>query len=169
MAMSEKDQNLKSGPLQITTEDFYFNNIRPYALEVMVKCRTDKELTRTIEKVLNASDSFCQSGAYTLVSDSFDVLNTAITDPNYFNGAMRTAPEEEKELVRGLAEKISDLKMIIQFDGEKSKPEPKIKDRLNFDPDKTPWGENKDYPMHNMKTLNEPHPKQRIPNKTAYS
>ena len=84
----------RENPLEITASDYYFNTMRPYLEQMLAKCRTDPELTRTIEKTMNAADSFCAAKDYAAVSDSFEVLNTAISDKGYFNGAMKRGTEE---------------------------------------------------------------------------
>ena len=156
----------KTGYLDIGANDYYFGKLRPFMKDMLLKCKTDGELLRTIDKVINASDSFCAKKDYVSVAESFDVLQTAITDKNYFNGVMKKAPEAEKEMVRELITKISDLRMIIKCEEPYIPEEKKLKDRLNYEPpkDNSPVGENKDYDTHNMKVLNEPNPKQRIPN-----
>ena len=166
MTSEQQNQNRNNSPLQISASDYYFETMRPYLNKMRMECSTDQELLRTIDKVINASDSFCQDGKYNMVADSFDVLEAAINDKNYFNGVMSKAPETEKELVRGLSAKITDLRMIIQYEPKTENEKPKIKERLSYSPpsDVSPNGENNDYSIHNMKILNEPHPKTRLPN-----
>lgn len=164
-AYNELERDSK-GLLDISASDFYFDKVRPHMQEMLLKCKTDKELIRTIEKVVNAADSFCIQGNYPMVADSFDVLEVAIKDKSYFVGVMSKAPEAEKEMVRELIAKISDLRMIIKCEPPYVPKERQIKDRLNYEPAKgnSPVGENKDYDIHNMQKLNEPNPKPRIPN-----
>ena len=159
-------QKETKGYLDISASDFYFDKVRPFMQDMLLKCKTDGELIRTLEKVINAADSFCIQKDYISVADSFDTLQIAITDKNYFNGAMKKAPEAEKEMVRELINKISDLRMIIKCEPPYEPQNKQVKDRLNYEPakGKSPIGENKDYDIHNMKILNEPNPKQRIPN-----
>lgn len=170
MAIAEQTysefQKENKGYLDISASDFYFDKVRPLMQDMLLKCKTDGELVRTLEKVINASDSFCMKKDYTSVADSFDILEVAITDKNYFNGVMKKAPEAEKEMVRELISKISDLRMIIKCEPAYVPEDEKIRDRLNYEPPKlySPIGENMDYCVHNMKTLNEPNPKPRIPN-----
>jgi hypothetical protein len=85
----------------------------------------------------------------------------AITDRNYFNGVMKKAPEAEKEMVRDLIAKITDLRMLVKCEQPYKPQEKAIKERLNYN---SPVGENGDYNTHNMKILNNPNPKNRIPN-----
>ena len=93
MAITESDyenlQKQQKGLLDIDTQGFYFDNIRPFMKDMLLTCKTDKELLRTIEKVINASDSFCNDKNYEALNESFDILDTAITDANYFNGVMK--------------------------------------------------------------------------------
>lgn len=160
-------QREAKGYLDISADKFYFDKVRPFMQEMLLKCKTDGELLRTLEKVINAADSFCIQKNYAMVAESFDTLEIAITDRNYFNGVMRKAPEAEREMVRELAVKISDLRMIIKCEPPYQPKEAKTRDRLNYQPPqgKSPIGENEDYLTHNMKTLNEANPKPRIPNK----
>lgn len=163
-AYSELERDSK-GLLDISASEFYFEKVRPHMQEMLLKCRTDKELIRTIEKVINSADSFCVQGNYEMVATSFDTLQVVITDRNYFNGVMSKAPEAEKEMVRDLITKISDLRMIIKCEPPYEAKPKQIKDRLNYERKaNSPIGENKDYDIHNMKVLNESSPKKRIPN-----
>ena len=164
-AYNEFEKETK-GLLDINANDFYFDKVRPHMQEMLLKCKTDGELLRTLEKVINAADSFCIQGNYEMVAESFDVLQIAITDKSYFAGVMSKAPEAEKEMVRDLITKISDLRMIIKCEPPFQPKEKKTKDRLNYEPSRngSPVGENKDFDVRNMKTLNTPNPKQRIPN-----
>ena len=164
MAISEtyysEMEKQRKGYLDINAYDFYFNKMRPFLEDVLMKCRTDEELTRTIYKVMNAGDSFCQRKQYELLAESFDVLETAITDKNYFNGVMKKAPEAEKEMIRELIGKISDLRMIIKCEPPQEPEEKPAKQRIGY----SPIGENEDYAQRNMAKLTEPNPKIRIPN-----
>lgn len=153
------------GYLEIGVDEFYFDKMRPYLQEVLMKCRTDKELMRTIEKVINAADSFCVDKNYQDFMESFNVLDKAITDKNYFNGVIKKASEEEREMIRTLISKIADLRLIVKCEPPYQKKEQQTKERLNYSSsDSSPIGENKDYLTRNMKTLNKPSPKERIPN-----
>lgn len=164
MAISKSTEEInKESLLEISTSEFYFNKVRPFIQEMLLKCKTDGELIRTLEKVTNAADSFCVRKEYNDFIESFDVLETAITDKNYFNGAMKKAPEAEKEMVRQLIEHIKDLRMLVKCEKPTEPTGTKDKERLNYNP--SPIGENKDFGSHNMKTLNEPSPKERIPNR----
>lgn len=171
MPITESDygdlQKQQRGLLEINTQDYYFKNIRPFMKDMLLKCKTDGELLRTIEKVINAGDTFCNDKNYVALNESFDVLEKAITDKSYFNGVMKKAPEAEKEYVRKLIEKISDLRMIIKCEPPVEPKVEKTRDRLNYkEPTEfSPNGENEDYFVHNMHNLNVPHPKNRIPNR----
>lgn len=162
----EELQKETKGYLDVSASEFYFDKVRPFMEDMLLTCKTDEELIRTIEKVINASDSFCIQKDYEKVADSFYVLEKAITDKSYFNGVMRKAPEQEKEMVRELIGKISDLRMIIKCEPPYTPKEKEVKERLNYEPPRgnSPIGENKDYDAHNMKVLTEPNPKPRIPN-----
>ena len=162
----EQQEKERKGYLNISAKDFYFNQVRPYMEEMTLKCKTDKELLRTIDKTINATDSFIIREDFENVIESFQILQTAITDANYFNGVIKKAPEAEREMVRTLITKISDLQMLIKC--EKVEPvedKIQIKERLNYHKaDNSPIGENEDFVVHNMTKLNEPKPKKRIPN-----
>ena len=158
-------QRDSKGLLDINTSDFYFGKVRPFMKSILLKCKTDGELIRTVEKVINAADSFIIKKDYESFIESFSVLETAITDRNYFNGVMKKAPESERQMVRDLIEKISDLHMLVKCEEPYMPKEQESKDRLNYESrDNSPIGENKDFVTHNMKILNEPNPKKRIPN-----
>lgn len=159
-------QKEKKGLLDISTNDFYFGKVRPFMQAILLKCKTDGELIRTIEKVINAADSFCIKKDYNSFIESFDTLEIAITDDNYFNGVMKKAPESEKEMVRELIEKISDLRMLVKCEEPYVPQEKTIKDRLNYQSatSNSPIGENKDFDIHNMTVLTQSNPKKRIPN-----
>jgi hypothetical protein len=171
MAITMQDYNElekeSKGLLEVNTSDFYFKTVRPLMDTILLKYKTDKELIRTIEKVINAADSFCIRKDYKSFIESFETLQTVITGNNYFYGVMSKASEEEKEAIRTLISKLDDLNMIVQCEDPYTPKEKKTKDRLNYkEPDKySPIGENMDYVNHNMKILNESNPKKRIPNK----
>lgn len=151
----------KENPLEITAYDYYFNTMRPYLEQMLATCHTDPELIRTIEKTINAADTFCAAKDYAAVSEAFETLNVGISDKAYFSNAMKRGTEEEKRMVRDLITKISDMRMIIQCEPPVDPVTPKIRERLNY----SPIGENQDFNSHNMKSLNTPNPKRRIPNK----
>lgn len=162
----EQQEKERKGYLDISAKDFYFNQVRPHMEEMTLKCRTDKELLKTIDKVINATDSFIIREDWANVAESFEILQIGITDANYFNGVMKKAPEAEREMVRTLISKIGDLQMLIKCEkGEPIKDESKLKERLNYHKaENSPIGENEDFAIHNMAKLNEPKPKERIPN-----
>ena len=162
----EQQEKEKKGYLDISAKDFYFKQIRPYMNEISLKCKTDKELLRTIDKVINATDSFIIREDWANVAESFQTLQIGITDANYFNGVMKKAPETEREMVRTLISKIEDLQILIKCEkDEPIKEESKLRERLNYKKtDNSPIGENEDFAIHNMAKLNEPKPKERIPN-----
>lgn len=170
MAITDKAYNElqkdNSGYLNISAHDFYFEKVRPFMQEMLLKCKTDGELLRTLDKVINAADGFCVKKDYANFMDSFVVLEKAIVDKNYFNNAMKKAPETEKEMVRELIAKIADLRIIVKCEPPYTPEEKKSKDRLNYKTPtlSSPIGENEDYYTHNMKTLNQSSPKPRIPN-----
>lgn len=168
MAMTESTYaaTKKENLLEISAADFYFDTMRPYLQEMLLKCRTDGELGRTIEKVINSADSFCARKDFNMLAQSFDTLEIGITDKNYFNGVMKKAPEEERQMVRSLIEKISDLRMIIQCEEPQTPNEPPKRERIGYRESSasSPNGENEDYSTHNMNNLNQPKPGRRIPN-----
>lgn len=166
MAIAQQATANNDSPWNISAEDYYFNTMRPYLDEMFMKCRTDEELGRTIQKVMNQGDTACVRKDYEHLAEAFDTIEVAITDKNYFNGVMKKAPEAEKDLVRGLTEKITNLRTIIKCEqpGEAA-PEQK-KERIGYRPgtSSSPIGENEDFGSHNMASLNKPEPKTRIPN-----
>lgn len=170
MAITSQDyselQKDNKGLLDISAGDFYFGKVRPFMNEMLLKCKTDGELIRTLEKVINAADPLCNKSDYQSFIEEFDTLEVAITDKNYFNGVMKKAPETEKEMVRELITKITDLRMLVKCEQPYMPNEKSVKERLNYNPPvgNSPVGENGDYITHNMKKLSEPNPKNRIPN-----
>lgn len=152
----------KDEVLEIGAQKFYFDKLRPYMQDMLLTCKTDGELVRTLEKVINASDSFCQAHQYSELADTYTVLLKGITDRSYFvTGPIRKATEEEKNKVRELIKKINDLLLIIRYEKPVPKKEKVIKERIGYI---SPNGENMDYAEHNMEMLNEAKPKERIPN-----
>ena len=150
----------RRGILDINTNDYWFEKLRPYIQEMMRTCKTDGELYRTLEKVTNSVDPLCVNKKYDLIPNELEVLNKAINDANYFNGPMKKAPEEEKNMVRELITKLSDFIMIIKCEEDVVEEAPKIKERIDYSPN----GENGAYLNHNMKELNKPINSKRIPN-----
>lgn len=165
MAISEQTyveaERGRRGILDIDTEHYYFDNLRPYMQEMMNTCKTDEQLYRTLDKVVNAVDSLCVRKQFKQIPDEIEVLNIAINDRNYFNGPMKRAPESEKEMVRKLSSKLSDFLMIIKCEPDDVAVEPSTKERLDYH---SPSGENMTYATHNMKELVKPIERMRIPN-----
>lgn len=151
----------RRGILDINTETYYFDKLRPYMQEMMRTCKADPELYRTLDKVVNAVDSLCARKQFKRILDELDVLNVAINDRNYFNGPMKRAPESEKEMVRQLISKLSDFMMIIKCEPDDVAVEKKARERLDYH---SPSGENMTYASHNMKELSKPVERMRIPN-----
>ena len=152
----------KDDVFDVGAQKFYFEKLRPYMQDMLLTCRTDGELIRTIEKVINASDSFCQAEQYEELSDTYSVLLKGITDRAYFSTRpMRKAPEQEKEKVRELIAKVNDLLLILKYEKSAPPKEKYFKERVGY---LSPNGENEDFVHRNMKTLNEAKPKERIPN-----
>lgn len=165
MAISENTyveaERGRRGILDINAETYYFEKFRPYAQEMMRTCKTDENLYRTLDKVVNAVDSLCARKQFKRIPDELAVLNVAINDRNYFNGPMKRAPESEKDMVRQLISKLSDFLMIIKCEPDDVAVEQKTKERLDYN---SPIGENMTYSTHNMKELSKPIPQPRIPN-----
>lgn len=160
--MSQPQDVNKKDLLDINTEKYYFEKLRPFMQEMMRTCRTDQELFRTLEKVTNASDGFCQNKQFDELADAYQVLITAITDKAYFTtGPMKRGTEEEKNMVRNLVTKITDFLMIIKCEPRDDVKEPKVSERIGYS---SPIGENEGFSSHNMKELTKPNPKNRIPN-----
>ena len=155
-------EKTKDDVLDIGAQKFYFEKLRPYMQDMLLTCRTDGELIRTLEKVINASDSFCQAENYTELADTYTVLLKGITDKTYFvTGPIRKATEEEKNKVRELITKVNDLLLILRYEKPAVAKEKSVKERIGYN---SPNGENEDYAKRNIKTLTEANPKDRIPN-----
>lgn len=165
MAISQQNTE-QTSPLEVNAQDYYFNTLRPYLEEMYKKCTTDEELGRTIEKLLNEADTACIRKDYAHLAEAFDAIEVGITDKNYFNGVMKKAPEAEKEMVRGLVEKITDIRTIIKYEPKQEPQQQAQRERLSYRPGTltSPNGENVDFGQHNMSVLNKPEPKERIPN-----
>lgn len=152
----------KDDVLQIGAHKFYFEKLRPYMQDMLLTCKTDGELIRTLEKVVNASDSFCQAEDWVNLADTYTVLLRGITDRAYFStGPIRKAPEEEKNKVRELITKVNDLLLILKYEKPTEAKPKAVRERIGYI---SPNGENMDFAKRNMKTLNEAKPKERIPN-----
>jgi hypothetical protein len=160
-------EKARLGSLEIGAEDYYFKTLRPYMQDMMRTCKTDPELYRTLDKVINATDGLCTHKKYQEIIDELAVLQKVITDVSYFNnGAIKRASEEEKNKVRDLISKVSDFIMIIKCEPPYTPTETKTRERLDYQPayDNSPNGENMGYREHNMKNLTKPIPQKRIPN-----
>lgn len=167
MAIAKQANETDESLLNITAQAYYFNTMRPYLDEMYMKCVTDEELGRTIQKVMNAGDTACTRKEYDRLAEAFDTIEVAITDANYFNGVMKKASEEEKNLVRGLPEKITSLRAIIKCEPKDDvASESQARERIGYIPGTStaPIGENEDFVTHNMSVLNKPEPGKRIPN-----
>lgn len=171
MAISTNDysqlEKEDKGLLEVSASDFYFDKVRPYMQDMLLTCRTDEELLRTIDKIINSGDSYCIRKEYKLLIQSFDTFNKAVNNRDYFSGVIKQAPEEEKEKIRKLIELVNDLALIVQCEKPNIPVESQPKERIDYNP---PTGGNKGegynstHLEHNMKNLSEPILKQRIPN-----
>ena len=152
--------------LNVSAQEYYFNTMRPYLTEIYMVCKTDAELGRTVQKVMNAANTACIRKDYESLAEAFDIIEEAVTDKNYFNGVMKKASEEEKNLVRGLPEKITNLRTIIKCEPTDDVAPDQKRDRVGYREGtlSSPIGENEDFVSHNMSELNKPQPRQRIPN-----
>ena len=163
----ENIERSKVGYLEITASSYYFDTLRPFMSDMLLKCKSDEELIRTIEKTINTVDSACMSNDWALIDEIITYLNKPISDNSYFNSPrIKRATEEERSLIRELITKINEFKLILKYEKPSSVDNNKIKNRINYNPgnEKSPNGENKDFSTHNMKELNKPNPKERIPN-----
>lgn len=159
------EQKLK-GNMEISASDYWFKNLRPYMSNMLMTCRTDRELTRTLEKDINSIDSEIIRAGYDAVDDDLDPLQKVISSDQYYaSGPLRYAPEAEKEAVRMLLNKIKDFKLILQYEKPDKPKEPKVRERLNYSPIGEGSGMNNDYMTRNMESLNKtPENMQRLPN-----
>lgn len=169
MAMNERVDYGKAGLLEVSASQFYNDKLRAHMKEMLMTCKTDYELTRTITSTMNKADGNVNDGRWGEVVEDFSVLMTGISDKNYFNGVMSKAPEEEKSKVRQLITLIDDFFLIIKAEKPADKSEPKLRERLDYheDEDDPYRGQNGDYSVHNMKNLTTPNPdlRPRIPNR----
>lgn len=166
MAIAKQAGTANDSLLNVTAQAYYFNTMRPYLEEMYMKCVTDDELVRTIQKLMNEGDSACVRKDYDKLAEAFDIIEEAITDKNYFNGVMKKASEEEKKLVRELPEKITTMRAIIKCEPPSDVAPEQKRERLGYIPGTltSPNGENEDFVTRNMSALNKPQPGRRIPN-----
>ena len=77
MPITERDygdlQKQQRGLLEINTQDYYFKNIRPFMKDMLLKCKTDGELLRTIEKVINAGDVYEGNFIFGMITNSLSI------------------------------------------------------------------------------------------------
>lgn len=171
MAISTNDYNdlqrEDKGLLEISANDFYFDKVRPHMEDILLTCKDDPELIRTLEKIINAGDSYCVRKEYDLLLTSFDAYTKVVSGPNYFSRIIKNATEENKNKIRALTVLFSDLTMIIKCEKPAEFVETEAPERLDYN---SPIGGikgdgyNNGHAEHNMKKLSEPNPKQRIPN-----
>lgn len=166
MAISQQAGADNESLLNVTAQSYYFDTMRPYLEKMYMTCVTDEELCRTIQKVINTGDTACANKEYIRLASAFDTIEVAITDKNYFNGVMKKASEEEKQLVKSLPEKITNLRTIIQYEPKDDVAPESKKERIGYRSGNlsSPIGENVDFVSHNMSVLNKAEPKKRIPN-----
>lgn len=156
----------KKGYLDISASEFYFNKVRPHIQDMLLTCKTDEELLRTLDKITNAADSFCIRKEYSEMMGTFDVFMKVTSGRNYFSGVIKNASDEEKEKIRKMIALVNDLSVIVQCEEPEEVEVAQGKERLDYN---SPNGEflnkgyNKSYEEHKQK-LNASEPKKRIPN-----
>lgn len=159
-------QKESKGYLDISASEFYFNKVRPHIQDMLLTCKTDQELTRTLEKIVNSGDSFCVRKEYQLLVKSFAVFSKVVTSYNYYSGPLRHT-EAERNKIEKLSELVSDLTLIVQCEKQEEPTETSTRERLDYIP---PIGGikgegfNGGHAEHNMKNLTKPIPAKRIPN-----
>lgn len=166
-----EQQAQTKAPLEIGASDYWFQTLRPYMENMLMTCRTDEELIRTIEKDINTIDSVIVREEYPrIIGEKNDPgvlvpLMNVLSSPQYYTtGPLRHSTEKEKEVVRGLIEKVNDFALILQFEKVPEKQESKTRERLGYSPTGDGNGFNSDHAVRNMASLNKPNPRQRIPN-----
>ena len=174
MAIAVKlDQDTRrTSVLDITADKMYNETLRPMMQDMLIRCKTDPEVTRTLDKIMNALDGFLKENTVDSLSNANETIQPALkvlmADTYYRDGALRRASDEEVKTVKEFAQKLSDLSMLlrIEIDNHEPEPEEQPKERIDYI---TPHGvgtagENNEWKTHNIKTLNEPHPAKRLPN-----
>ena len=151
--------------LKVNADTYYFDTLRPFMQHIIKICRTDLELCRTVDKVINTVDSLSVRKQYKKIPSAFVTLSKGITDAHYFDTVMKSAPETEKQAVREFIQKINDYLLIVKYEPDKTEETPKQKERIDYKKSKSDAvGQNASYDTHNMKSLTEPFPKKRLPN-----
>lgn len=170
---NENNNTENKSPLEINANDYWFKKLRPYMGMILGKCKTDRELIRSVEKCINAIDDKCNIKKYSeIIGDEkspgvmMPLFKVISNDIYYSSSALKYASEEEKQLIRDLRQQIEDFSLILKFEEDNNNSNQKIKERINYSsPNGDKSGFNLDYSEHNMKNLNKiVNPKTRIPN-----
>lgn len=128
MAINNKDV------LNIMPETFYTDTLKPAMDEVLLKCKYDEELLRTVDKAMNTANSAVARKDYHELAESFDVLVSVLNNSGYLNGKLYAkAKESEKEMIAKMLQNISDLLVIIKFTKPEEKEEAKPRERIGYD------------------------------------
>ena len=163
MALGETyniNEEITSGIMDINSDEYWFNTLRPYMNDILSLNTSDRELNRTIEKIINITDTLMMQNRTKEIPKEFDVLRTVTLDRNYFvNGPMKGAPEEQKKLVKELNGKIDDFMLIIEVDPQMIPDAPVKPKRIDWEN-----GKSESYLTHNIKELKKPIGIKRIPN-----
>ena len=169
IAVRPEEATKKSSPLDINANEYYFKNLRPYMEDLLIRSKTDGELTRSITKIINTVDSKIIVNDFDAIEEDLIPTLKVLTDESYFvNGPLRRATEEEKNMVRTLRDKLNDFRLILKAEERVPKEEKPKRERLNYDASIDGGkGGNLDYQEHNMSKLNEPIPNKTIPNLDA--
>jgi len=166
MALTQQDnidiQRQQNSVLNINAVTYYFEKLRPALMDFNKTYHTDRELNRTIIEVMNRADSAAARNQYSLLAESYVNLLSNIQDRSYFTQeSIRFAPEEEKEAIKDLIVKFNDLSMILKYEKEEEPEEPKIRERLNYNP---PNGGYQGYNLDDISNRGPKPNKERIPN-----
>ena len=166
LTQAQAEEQKKTGMLDIDSKQFYWDKLRPLINDYQMKYSSDPELNKTFMKMLNTADSATQNDDIDLVVESMGVFNKAVTDKSYMQRHMKTATDEEKQMIEDIFKKVSDLLLIIQSEGKRKKKEVETKERLNYIPSEDNYfgGTNGDFKQRNMSTLNDGEPVNQILN-----
>lgn len=120
------------GLLEISANDFYFDKVRPHMEDILLTCKDDPELIRTLEKIINAEihivfvkNMICCWHHLTHTRKLYPALIIFLV-------LLKMRPKKNKNKIRALTVLFSDLTMIIKCEKPAEFIEAEAPERLDY-------------------------------------
>ena len=124
--------------MEITLTEYYLNTLRPYLDEMMINCKFDVILIKSLEHAKMRLDEYISKKQTKIVlnemSDVLQSLLVVIESPEYLKNQLKRATSKEQEFVHTFITKLHDMSMIIRYtEPEKEEAKTPLKNRIGYD------------------------------------